>query len=67
MNFTGADDESDVLVVENSDRWRYEVKIKSHPIYNERPYRSSQRYASQDDALMEGKRKAKELCGKPNL
>ncbi len=70
MNYTGAVDwcnDIDVLTFENSDGWRYEVRIKNHSIYDERPYRNSQVYVSKNDALMEGKLKARELCGKPNL
>lgn len=64
MNFTGAvggRDDIDVLALEYSDGWLYEVKIKDHPIYDTSPYRSSQRYPSREDALDAGKLKSRDL------
>lgn len=65
MNFTAAGvngrDDVHVLALEHSNGWLYEVKIENHPIYDEHPYRSSQRYVSQNDALVAGRKKAEEL------
>lgn len=64
MNFTGTVDGRDdvhVLVLEDSDGWRYEVRIDGHPIYGTHPYRDAQKFVSCNDALGAGRRIAKEL------
>jgi len=64
MNFTGGlagRDDVDVLAIEHSDGWLYEVWIKNHPTHKATPYRGATKYATKNKALEAGEIEAGKL------